>query len=148
MRKPVTPRVSEIIEEWLQANFATKTSGAEYIIDAFHALYRRTLADLKGKFTHDELMLVIDVFNSTALTGALAGQQLDIQVEDGLDLDGLDKKWNISKSGMIDKIKTLTLFEIACLEIWANGFWYGGRYENKGGAIEDHVKRLLEEEVK
>jgi len=53
---------------------------------------------------------MIDVFNSTMLTPMLAGQQLDIQVADGIALDALDKKWEIDGAALNAKIAGLPIF--------------------------------------
>jgi len=89
---------------------------------------------------------MIDVFNSTALTPQLAGQHIEIQCVDGMALDNLDEKWDVNKEGFIEKLKSLTIFEAACLEIWANGFWYGGWHPEGiygAGELEEYISRLL-----
>ncbi len=118
---PVTPRVSDQTLTWLTETFSSKNQGAEYCVEAFHALYRRQMLDLKGVFTANELKLILDVFQGTALTAGIAGVQLDLSVEDGLKLDGLDQKWGVTRSQIFGKLETLTLFACACLEIWAVG---------------------------
>ncbi|MDD2657214.1 MAG: hypothetical protein PHD04_00950 [Candidatus Pacebacteria bacterium] len=123
-RKSTSPRISETSAKFYPSVFPSRNAGLEYTADAFPALYRHTLHDLKGSFTRGELMLMIDVFNSTALTPIMAGQQLDIQVADGIALDHLDEKWKIDGAALNAKIAGLSIFQSACLEIWANGFWY------------------------
>ena len=119
------PRISIAAAEVIADNFANLNNGCEYILNSWPDLYRRTIFDMKKKFDPAEFKLMIDVFNSTALTHNLAGQQLLTNCADGIDLDGLDQKWNIEKNVFLEKIQSLTIFEEACLEIWANGFWYG-----------------------
>ena len=124
-RKSTAPRIGEQSAKWYTTVFSSLNSGLTYCADAFPVLYRQTIFNLRGRFSHGELMLLIDVFNSTALTSMLAGQQIDIQVADGINLDALDKKWEIDGDALNRKIAALGMFEAACLEIWANGFWYG-----------------------
>lgn len=123
--KRTAPRIGEQAEKFYVGHFSSLNGGMEYIAGAIPQLYRLTMHNLRGRFTRGELMLMIDVFNATALTPMLAGQQLDIQVADGIALDELDKKWEIDGGALNNKIADLTIFEAACLEIWANGFWYG-----------------------
>jgi len=123
-RKSTAPRIEGKSAEWYPSVFSSLNGGLEYCADAIPMLYRHTLEHLRREFSRGELMCMIDVFNSTALNPVLAGQQLDIQVADGITLDSLDAKWAIDGNALNLKIAGLTIFEAACLEIWANGFWY------------------------
>lgn len=123
-RKSTAPRIGEQSAKFYTSVFQSLNWGLEFTADAFPVLYRRTLHDLKGRFTRGELSLMIDVFNATALMPGLAGQHLDANVADGIDLDRLDEKWKIDGAALNAKIAALTIFQAACLEIWANGFWY------------------------
>ena len=75
-KKPdhVAPRLSEQTSAFFRDNFRTLNAGAEYALEAWGPLYRRTLAYLRGKFTRGELLLMVDSFNSTFLMPTLAGQ--------------------------------------------------------------------------
>ena len=137
------PRIPGKSAEILAETFSSLNAGAEYVLSAWPSLYRNTLDKLRGQFSRGELMLMIDVFNSTALTAMAAGQQLDIQVDDGMRLDALDEKWGVDRNALNNKIADLTIFEAACLEIWANGFWYGGDPDKKDLDIEAHVVSML-----
>jgi hypothetical protein len=141
-RKSTAPRIGDKSAEFYPGLFQSLNWGLEYTLDAFPALYRRTLHDLKGKFSRGELCLMIDVFNATALTPQLAGQQIGANVADGIELDHLDEKWEIDGDALNAKIDALTIFEASCLEIWANGFWYRSNPEEPLD-IETWVKQLL-----
>jgi hypothetical protein len=123
-RKSTAPRIGEQSAKFYPSVFSSLNAGQEYTADAFPVLYRRTLHDLRGTFSRGELMLMIDVFNATALMPALAGQHIGATVADGIDLDHLDQKWEIDGAALNTKIAALSIFQAACLEIWANGFWY------------------------
>ena len=144
--KPIAPRISDKAAEFLSKSFRSLNAGAEYVIDSFPVLYTRTLYELKfrltNKLTRGELSLIIDIFNATALTSSLAGQHIIASVEDGCDLDGLDEKWDIRKIKLTEKLKSLPIFSLACLEIWANGFWYGGP-GSEGRDLNTYVNTLL-----
>ena len=141
--KKTTPRISTKTADFLTENFKTLNAGTEYTVEAFRVLCDRTLHGLRGKFTDGELKLIIDVFNSTALTADISGRHLTMQCMDGMELDGLDEKWAVDRQTFTCKLQTLTLFEAACLEIWANGFWYGGNI-NKDLDIEKHIETLTQ----
>ena len=137
--------VSDSGMEFYPSLFADLETGLGYAVESFPAIYHRTLHDLKGKFSREELMLLVDVFNSTALTAPMAGQHIIAQVADGCDLDGLDRKWEIDKKTMLEKLRALPIFSLACLEIWANGFWYrqGADTFRSGEDLEKWVWQLI-----
>lgn len=127
MKKGITrtaPRISDSAAQFYPAIFPSLNAGLEFVADAFPVLYRRTLHGLKGRLERSELSLMIDIFNSTALRPGILGQHLAAQVSDGIALDHLDEKWEIDGKKLNEKIGKLTMFECACLELWANGFWY------------------------
>lgn len=141
--KATAPRISDQSAEFYPGVFRTLNAGLEYTIAAFPALYRRALAEIKGMFSRNELMLVIDVFNGTMLTAGMAGQHVVISVSDGTNLDHMDGKWSIEAQELICKLRGLTSFQAACLELWANGFWYAKNNQFNMPNIDDHVEMLI-----
>lgn len=137
--------VSDSAEEFYPSQFADLETGLGYAIESFPDLFRRSLHDLKGKFSRGELMLLVDVFNSTMLSPQLSGQHIIAQVADGCDLDHLNEKWEIDKKTMLAKLKALPVFSLACLEVWANGFWYrqGAETFQSAEDLEKWVGQLL-----
>jgi len=138
MMQKIGPIISDKAEKFIREHFSNLNAGAVYVLDAFPDLYARTLHDLKGKFSRGELMLILDVTNGLALNPGLAGQHLLVQVSDGIELDGLDKKWKVTKKNVTSNLQSLNTFQIACLEIWAGAFWE----KEDHGNIEEYVKRL------
>jgi hypothetical protein len=147
MKNSIGPRISESAKDFFEALFASGNQGYQYALESFPALYQFTLdRELKGVFTDGELKLMLDVFNGTALTPQISGQHLLANVVDGIELDGLNSKWGVDKGKVIEKIKGLSLFQCACMELWANGFWYGGASpvgRGDGDVIEGYVGRLV-----
>ena len=138
----INARIPEKTKTWLLQNFKTKGAGAEYVLAAVPELYRRTLRDLKGRFTTGELSLMIDCVNATILTPQLAGQHLVINCVDSMELDGTASKWSVDRDGFTDSLQALSIFEAACLGIWARGFWESGTWEKEGGGLEEWVGKL------
>jgi hypothetical protein len=134
------PRISDTAAKVITDGFSSLNAGCEYILNAWPALFRRTIHGLKREFERGELKLMVDIFNASILTPGIAGQHLIANCEDGIELDGLDKKWEIDKKKFLEKIHSLTIFEAACLEIWANGFWYGAGGKRKLD-IDTYVKK-------
>lgn len=134
----VSPRISQKSATEMTKAFASLNAGCEYILDSWPGLYRQTIHALKGRFSRGELMLMIDVMNGTYLTPGHAGQHLDINVEDGIKLDVLDKKWEIDGPALNKKIAALTIFETASLEWWIQAFWN----QDKHNKIEECVAEV------
>jgi hypothetical protein len=88
-------------------------------------LYAVTLGEIKGLFTAGELNLMLDVSKGLLLTPTILGQHLSHEVEDGIDLSGLAKKWDVNRDALLEKLGRLSTTQIAVLETVLNDFWYG-----------------------
>jgi hypothetical protein len=142
--KKITPRINEKSEEFFKTNFKSVNSGAEYLLESIPAVARIYAGyQLKGKFTADELKLIIDVMNGTMLTAQFAGQHLLPNVQDGIALDHLDEKWEIDADKLKEKIKSLSIPDIFFLEIWIQGFWQ--QNTESGVELEKYIEELKEE---
>ena len=112
-------------------HFETNSRGAQYVLEAMPVLYQFALRELKGKFLYDELSLILDVFNGASIDPQYAGQTLIPRCEERITLDNLDKKWRVNRKQFLNALSSLSFFQRAALEIWANGYWYGRTKENK-----------------
>jgi hypothetical protein len=137
------PRLSDHAAEYYSGHFRSRNQGIEYALEAWPVLCKRALVELQGKFSVDELRLLIDVFNGTALTPSMAGQHIATQVADAIALDGLDQKWGIDGPRMMSRLKRLAPIMLASLEIWANGYWYT---KPEPPDLAEYVAPLAEEE--
>jgi hypothetical protein len=73
MRKKTSPRCSlEAIAAYKQI-FPSTNAALEYLADGFPSLYTRTVEGISGKFSPDELKLMIDAMNGALLTPWLSG---------------------------------------------------------------------------
>jgi hypothetical protein len=126
--KTIGPRISAGVSKFYEKHFRSVNSGAEYTLSAFHNLCRSALVEVKGLFSAGELCLMIDVLNGTLLTPEIAGQTLYHNCIDGIALDFLDQKWEVDEASFKERLKSLTSFQAAALEIWAKGFWEGSDY--------------------
>jgi len=138
----ITPRISEATKGFLEKNFKTVHTGAEYVLEGIYPLYKLALLEIKGVFTIRELSLLIDIANGTTLTAAFAGQMLRAQAEDACVFDGLDKKWKVDKDKLSEKLGKLTSFQAACLEIFTKAFWEDDHHPKK--SIDDYVSLIVE----
>ena len=140
--KKITPRISEKSEIFFKNNFKNVNSGVEYLLEAIPAIARVYAGyQLKGKFTGDELKLMIDVMNGTMLTAQFAGQHLLANIQDGIVLDHLDEKWKVDSDKIQEKIKNLSIPDIFFLEIWIQGFWQ--QNTESGVDLNKYIEELI-----
>lgn len=140
--KKVAPYLTGQTIDFFTENFQNLNQGCTHALTSYPNLFKQTIEEVSGIFTEPELKLIIDVFNGHSLTPAMAGQELWWSVTEGIKYDSLDAKWEIEKEAMQEKIDKLTIFQKACIEVWANGFWYGGP-SDKTLDLEVRVKQLL-----
>ena len=131
-------RITDQTAEFLRSTFGSVNAGGEYIAAAFPSLYQRTIRDMRGLFAAEELSLMIDGHNGTILNPSMAGQHLEISVRDSMELDGTDKKWGVDRKALMDRIRPLSLFGRACLEIWACAYWSSG-----SGDLGEYIASML-----
>jgi hypothetical protein len=135
----IGPRITPQAAAWLEENFPNRNAGAEFVLDAFPSLYKRGLKATLDNLSDGEKKLIIDLHNAYFMTPQHLGQGVSLQVRDGIDLDGMDKKWHVARTDIVAKLESMTFFELACLEIWATAFWQAGHWEAEGG-LEKYVR--------
>lgn len=135
----IAPRTAPKTHEWYATTFDNPNQGAQYVLESFPELYRRALAGMRGIFTPGELKLMLDVQNGCFLMPQVAGQHLTADCEDGIALEGYDKKWKIQASDFLKKLHARSNFDLAILEIWAGAFW---RQSDGGKSIDTWVGML------
>jgi hypothetical protein len=138
--KKIGPQITEETEFYLLSNFRNLNAGSEYIMQALPHITKKFFGlDIKGRFSHDEICLMIDVMNGTALTPRSAGQHILLNVQDGMKIDHLDQKWRVDGSALIEKLSGMSTPDLMFLEVWIAGFW------NQNGKItlEKYIKPLL-----
>lgn len=145
--KKVAPALSDECAKFYESNFSNVNAGVTFVLESFPVLYQRAMFEIKARseLTRNELCLIIDAFNGLALTPGLAGQHITLEVSDGIDLEGLDKKWDVDKAAIMEKLSGLSIFLSACLEIWAKSFWSGKREGQEPYAkidLEEYVRKL------
>lgn len=139
-KKSVTPRLDETAAEWYKQWFEYPHNGYSLALEAFPVLIQRALIEVKGKFDRGELMLFLDVLNGLFLSGGLMGQQLFLLVADGCNIYRLNEKWGVDEHIVCEKIRGLTSFQKAAIEVWGVAFWNA---EEKERDIEEYVGKLL-----
>jgi hypothetical protein len=127
--KAIAPKIEDRAADWYAKTFQSINAGTTFILNAFPTMYTQAMAEMRGKFTYGELGMILDVLNGygTLLVNqgdSIVGQGILLSMHDSFDLyPGMyEDKWDATKD-VLDKLKELTRFQKACMEIWAAGFW-------------------------
>jgi len=110
--------MTEMFRDPLQAH--------EFMLMAWKPIWRHSMAGMKGVFTTGELSLLVDIHNAHMVTvQTYGGNSLAVGISDSIALDGMAEKWDVDPALILEKARALTPIQAFCLELWANGFWYG-----------------------
>lgn len=141
-----TPRVSGTAIEFYD-RFPTRNSGIEWAVESMPRLIQATQArELRGQFTRGELSMILDVLNGhgslLAASAAMTGMHVALSIEDSFDLypGTYEDKLSVDKTAMTGKLRALTVFQLAALEVWAAQFWEGDY--NAPDAVQKHCAPL------
>lgn len=123
VRTSLGPRVREPVREFYASMFENQTAGSEFALEAFRFIIRRALAELTGKFSEQELILILDVANGLALSSEQFGAHILIDVADAIQFESADKKHTTDGKALLMKLGTLSTIQLGALGIWAKAFW-------------------------
>lgn len=142
--KAINTRIQTATWEWLtsfgtaggtvnviirEAEMAAKTGIKPWriaqSIAELQMIRKRSMSELKGKFTNAEWSYMADALNGTIITpefrcipGALIAS-----VEDSDRYDGLGEKWNVDVKKLIYKIEDLTAAQVDAVFARVEAFW-------------------------
>lgn len=107
-------------------------------LERLYQLYARALR--RVKLTVEEACLICDALNGT-LHDVSSGTRFWFGIQDAIELDGLDEKWNVDGKALIEKLATLDDLAAMAIVDAAERFWYDKR-ENK--EIRDEMHNVAE----
>jgi hypothetical protein len=92
-------------------------------LERYEAILDDGRSHLLEILSENEMALVLDVLNGTMFADTISIHLVWVEVKDGIQLDGLDKKWNINGAALVEKIKSLPYPE-KCALIDASERWW------------------------
>jgi len=130
-------------EKLLADVFDNKTSGLATVLEAWSHIRVRTIQELKGKFSEQELYAIVDAYNGTIFEPRYScdSQFLRIQIEDSIQYSGFSQDWKFKKDEFLTKIDSLTSAQTYFLLEEVQRFW--NKESAKGNSLENFVKNLL-----
>lgn len=144
----VQPYITPEAEKFFNDLFDQPSEGLSFALEAYPVLYRQGIRALQGKFSESEIMLMIDLLNSTMLMPQILGQHMIAEVEDGCALEHLDEKWSVDEKTLLQKLNGLSLLERSMLEIFCKAFWMhtsasGEKGSYSGNELKKYISVLL-----
>jgi hypothetical protein len=141
----IGPRVEQKTKAFYDATFSSMNSGAEYVLEMIPALFRSILSnEVKGKFEKEELLMILDLFKDISLKPDFAGYHLPALAKAAIALDASDIKWDVDSVGFMEKLKSMSVGQIAMLELWTFQFFAQLQEEEPSKrTLETWVNQLL-----
>ncbi len=105
---------------------------ANVALQSFLYLNRGFLKDIKGMFTREEIIAMLDNFNGTMYEPqwSIVKDAYIASLEDGDKLDGLGARQNCDIKNLIEKIKHLSITHVALWQYELYRFWNTEFYKN------------------
>jgi hypothetical protein len=116
----------------LRLNGENLREEANVALQTFLYLNRAFLKDIKGLFTREEIIAILDNFNGTMYKPqwAIIKEGYIASLEDGDELDNLGARQNCDITKLIDKIRNLSIIHVALWQYEIYRFWNTEYYKN------------------
>lgn len=139
MSKNATIRLQDQTHEFLKSNFEGIQSGISLIVEPFDRLLRITISELKGFFTREELIAILDSQNGVMLTPDFIYNKAFFlaQLEDFEMLENGISKHGADPVSLFDKIKTMPSVQVYYFILDIHLFW------NSNGDMNAYLEKLL-----
>jgi len=121
MKKSIAPKIEQSAADWISSMFPSLNAGSTFLLEAMPELYRKTMAEMRS-FADDEKIIILDVLQDHGKTmcrgsADMAGRYLPLKIKD------ICSEVEDDPDSFTFRINNLPRFHVACLEIWAAGFW-------------------------
>lgn len=88
------------------------------------AILNRTKLDLAKRFNEKECGLILDACNGVAFMEPVSIQLLPENVVDAIEIDQIDRKWEVDSTELVTKLKALSFAErmvvVDSIQLWWN----------------------------
>lgn len=130
----VGPKVRASTMETMRRVFGTNNAAAVFAIEVLPMIYRRSLAEIRGRLTASEANLILDVLNGGMLLQTehpeLAGQHVRLNVADAISLTRADEHHGVDGEHIRSALASMTSAQLIALELWAGEFWASESYND------------------
>lgn len=137
-----TVYVADATWETFKKLYGKPSAGAANALEGWLGARRAAITQIKGKFTREELLGIVDSLNGTAWPDKWMQsrpEMLAAQMEDAHDLDSLAVRWGYEGPALLKKLTELHPLECFFFIEEISAFW-----ERRPGAdLEEFIKTLL-----
>ncbi len=92
-------------------------------LDRYYESLRRARISLRDIFSEAELSAILDNLNGVWHAEPFSISLIYANVADGIELEGLDKKWKVDGKALIEKLRDLSFTESCALADAAERWW-------------------------
>jgi hypothetical protein len=92
-------------------------------LDRYYESLKRVRAELRKKLSDAEMSAILDNLNGVWMAEPVSINLLYANVEDGIKLEGLDKKWKIDGPALIEKLRSMSFIELCAITDAAEKWW-------------------------
>jgi len=92
-------------------------------LDRYYESLKRVRAELRKKLSDAEMSAILDNLDGVWMAEPVSINLLYANVEDGIELEGLDKKWKIDGPALIEKLRSMSFIELCAITDAAEKWW-------------------------
>lgn len=118
----INPRLEAEIEARKEEGLMSMNRVIERDLERYYQLLRAARVEGKRVLSPDEQALIADNLNGS-IFDAFSIQLLPHHVADGINLEGLDEKWDVDGRALIEKLEAMSPITIAAIVDAAERFW-------------------------
>lgn len=97
------PRTMAEIEKRIESD--NVSAAMNRILDRYFGLLNRALAEWRSQLSDAEYALILDATNGTMFADTISLGMLWAEIEDAIELDGLDRKWSVDGAALVAKLQ-------------------------------------------
>lgn len=136
-------RITDDSEKILTPLFENRNEAIQAAIDGYNAIRKHTLFELRGIFSREETISMVDNLNGTMLQPEYqANKSMYIaHLEDGETFENLSGRFEVDFKVLKNKVESLTAAQVFFLQAEIERFWR--QESNIENGLELFVKRFL-----
>lgn len=136
MKRVTVPFTDDRLVELLEKEYGTMYKGVKRATESWLFLKRRTLEELKGFFTRDEMIFLVSMLNGTFFEPNMIRKEVMIaEIEDTVRYE--QPEYN--SKDLIEKIKNLSYAQLFFLVEDIYHFWYDLKEKDLDEFIEKYI---------
>jgi hypothetical protein len=94
-------------------------------LDRYYESLKHGRQQLRDKLSKNEIAALLDNLNGVWMgdNPSVSVRMIWANVEDGIGLEGLDKKWKVDGKALVEKLRGMSMIELCALADAAERFW-------------------------